>query len=216
MTAPLRDLAPAVALNHLHQLLDLHWLPASAFHGAGATGRCSLPHDVFHLVPSRVKQRSNACWSPNIGGVSSAGPHGQRSFVLAEHHVVRTRPAGGPRSRARITVMAFGQQSGPPATARQMQHLTALVVAAGHDDLHDGRGPLGLSQRQAAGRFTRDEADALIARLEAAAEIGERAPEPAAPAAVRRPSAAPRSLRTVPTEVLAAELQRRGWVVMEP
>lgn len=113
--------------------------------------------------------------------------------------------------------MAFGQQSGPPATARQVQQLTALVVAAGHDDLHDARGPLGLSQRQAAGRFTRDEAEALIVRLEAAAEVdggGPRAAPP--PESVRRPSATTRNLRTIPTDVLAAELQRRGWVVMEP
>ncbi len=127
------------------------------------------------------------------------------------------RPPGVPRLRAKIDAMAFGQQSGPPASARQVQQLTALVVAAGHADLHDARGPLGLSQRQAAGRFTRDEADALIARLEVAAELGEGAPEAAPPpAAVRRPSGATRNLRTVPTEVLAAELQRRGWVVMEP
>jgi len=113
--------------------------------------------------------------------------------------------------------MAFGQQSGPPASARQVQQLTALVVAAGHDDLHDARGPLGLSQRQAGGRFTRDEADALIARLEAAAEIGDPAPGAAPPpAGVRRLPAAAPSLRTVSADVLAAELQRRGWVVMEP
>ena len=68
--------------------------------------------------------------------------------------------------------MAFGQPSGPPATARQVRELTALVEAVGHTDLRDARGPLGLTQRQAGGRFTRDEAEALIARLEA--EVEER------------------------------------------
>ena len=114
--------------------------------------------------------------------------------------------------------MAFGQQAGPPATGRQVQQLSALMAAAGLSDFRDARGPLGLTQRQAAGKFTRDEADALIARLEAEAEPSSAAvPEPPAPA--RAPSARPRvtsPLRTVPSEQLAAELQRRGWVVMEP
>ncbi|HSL59109.1 MAG TPA: hypothetical protein VK866_14785 [Acidimicrobiales bacterium] len=113
--------------------------------------------------------------------------------------------------------MAFGQQSGPPATARQVQQLTALLHAAGHTDFRDARGPLGLTQRQAGGKFTRDEADALIARLEAEAD-GAPPPTADAPDAVadRRADAHARRLRTVPTEALAAELQRRGWVVMEP
>lgn len=66
--------------------------------------------------------------------------------------------------------MAFGQPSGPPATARQLRELTALIEAAGHTGFKDARGPLGLNQRQAGGRFTQDEATELIARLEADAE----------------------------------------------
>ncbi|HEX7443463.1 MAG TPA: hypothetical protein VF320_06235 [Acidimicrobiales bacterium] len=66
--------------------------------------------------------------------------------------------------------MAFGQPSGPPATARQLRELTALVEAAGHSGFKDARGPLGLNQSQAGGRFTQDEATELIARLEAEAE----------------------------------------------
>lgn len=133
--------------------------------------------------------------------------------------------------------MAFGQQSGPPATHRQIQSLTELVRAAGHADFRDARGPLGLNQRQAGGRFTRDEADALIARLEAEAEAGESAPAvevastalegETAPSADRGRVTGPGSgtrrqamlingLPEVPAEALAAELQRRGWVVMEP
>lgn len=113
--------------------------------------------------------------------------------------------------------MAFGQQSGPPATARQIQQLTALLLAAGHSDFRDARGPLSLNQRQAGGKFTRDEADALITRLE---EDVERADPvmPANPAVPATPLAAEMSntLRKVPAELLAAELQRRGWAVMEP
>lgn len=138
--------------------------------------------------------------------------------------------------------MAFGQQSGPPATHRQIQTLTELVLAAGHSDLRDARGPLGLTQRQAGGRFTRDEADALIARLEAEAEAGtdvdagEAAPaepvtdgparstnETADPlrrtgpgSGTRRQTMLRNGLPELPAEALAAELQRRGWVVMEP
>lgn len=108
--------------------------------------------------------------------------------------------------------MAFGQQSGPPATARQVRELLALLNDAGHTDFRDARGPMGFTQRQAAGKFTRDEADAFIERLQDAQHAGE----VAAVAPVARVSAAERRLRAVPTAQLAAELQRRGWVVMEP
>lgn len=109
--------------------------------------------------------------------------------------------------------MAFGQQAGPPATARQVQELLALLQAAGHTDFRDARGPMGFTQRQAAGRFTRDEAEELIERLQEAEHAGE-APAPATPAP--RLSTADQQLRRMPAERLAAELQRRGWVVMEP
>ena len=127
--------------------------------------------------------------------------------------------------------MAFGQQIGPPATARQLNELVALLNAAGLADFRDARGPLGLTQRQAAGKFTRNEADALIAQLEAAgttaeAEADVAAPtSPPAPTVPARPRTAsepatatgkPNPLRSVPSSHLAAELQRRGWVVMEP
>ena len=112
--------------------------------------------------------------------------------------------------------MAFGQQSGPPATAKQVQELLGLLLEAGHSDFRDARGPMGFTQRQAGGKFTRDEADAFIARLQEsqdAASTGESAPT-TRPAA--RLSASEQALRKVPTERLAAELQRRGWVVLEP
>ena len=132
--------------------------------------------------------------------------------------------------------MAFGQPSGPPATEKQVQQLLSLLQAAGHSDFRDARGPMGFTQRQAAGNFTRDEVAAFIKQLEAEAEqaTDNRQPDdaPAAtskPASRPAPRAAPRAsatggalsnaeqaLRKVPSSMLAAELQRRGWVVMEP
>jgi hypothetical protein len=109
--------------------------------------------------------------------------------------------------------MAFGQQSGPPASAKQVRELLTLLQAAGHNDFRDARGPMGFTQRQAAGKFTRDEASAFIEQLEDAEHAG-RAPAAAAPPA--RVSASEQLLRRLPAEQLAAELQRRGWVVMEP
>lgn len=112
--------------------------------------------------------------------------------------------------------MAFGQQSGPPATARQVQELLALLEQAGHADFRDARGPMGFTQRQAAGKFTRDEADTFIEALHTDAEGGRSADDaPPVPTAPPR-SAAERALAKLPDAQLAAELQRRGWVVMEP
>jgi hypothetical protein len=133
--------------------------------------------------------------------------------------------------------MAFGQPSGPPATARQLRDLTTLLEAAGHADFRDARGPLGLNQRQAGGRFTQDEAALLITRLEAEAEAegrngisidptvgsseaGYRSPRVAARASTG--TAASRSpglvaqLQRVPEELLVDELRRRGWALIPP
>jgi len=118
--------------------------------------------------------------------------------------------------------MAFGQQAGPPATGRQVQELLALVQAAGHDDFRDARHPLGLTQRQAGGKFTRDEADALIAQLleqEHSGDGGD-APAPVERRTVtstdRRRATLAQQLRKVPDDLLAEELQRRGWAVIQP
>jgi len=125
--------------------------------------------------------------------------------------------------------MAFGQPTGPPATYRQVQQLTDLIHAAGHIDFRDARGPLGLTQRQAGGKFTRDEADAFIERLEAEAEaiavpeadagpedVGRHPSSSRLPPVSRREAERIAMLRKIPDDALAAELQRRGWVVMEP
>ena len=144
--------------------------------------------------------------------------------------------------------MAFGQPSGPPASAKQVQQLLALLQAAGHSDFRDARGPMGFNQRQAAGKFTRDEAEAFIEQLETDADAGSTGAAPVdSPVATTRPKSprtsraastgsgaaagrttpAPaaaagtlsnteQALRKVSSTLLAAELQRRGWVVMEP
>lgn len=135
--------------------------------------------------------------------------------------------------------MAFGQPTGPPATARQLRELSALVEAAGHTGFKDARGPLGLNQRQAGGRFTQDEATELIARLESEAEISAHTgptpctPAPHRPASARNTAAKPttpvaappavsrrqslaRQLEQVPEDLLVDELRRRGWMVTSP
>ena len=110
--------------------------------------------------------------------------------------------------------MAFGQHQGLPASARDVDRLLVLVRAAGHRDFRDARGPLGFTQRQAAGKFTRDEIEVFINRLENEEFC---AGEPSALAApTPKVSAAEQSLRRLPAELLAAELQRRGWIVAEP
>lgn len=86
---------------------------------------------------------------------------------------------------------------------------------------------MGFTQRQAGGKFSRDEADAFIEQLQN--EAFERGgvpdvvgPSPATSAARRadvvrqkRPSKAEQMLMDVSDELLAAELQRRGWIVVE-
>jgi hypothetical protein len=74
---------------------------------------------------------------------------------------------------------------------------------------------MGFTQRQAAGKFTVDEATAFIDQLN---EELFGAGEPSAPAAtpVAKLTAAERAIRDIPDAALAAELQRRGWIVVEP
>jgi hypothetical protein len=124
--------------------------------------------------------------------------------------------------------MAFGQPTGPPATAKQVRQLLELLNRAGHADFRDARGPMGFNQRQAGGRFTRDEAEALIGQLEAAEDAAEEesaadayptlavVPDPNGRPAPERLTAAERALRALPDEQLVGELERRGWTVTAP
>jgi len=123
--------------------------------------------------------------------------------------------------------MAFGQQSGPPASARQVQYLEALLVKAGHSSFRDARGPLGLTQRQSSGKFTRDEASTLIDQLlqaDTGGEPGDPGSDAGATAqTMEQASAAERieaervqALKGMPATLLADELERRGWAVIAP
>jgi len=112
--------------------------------------------------------------------------------------------------------MAFGQAPGPPASARQLRDLLTLLEAAGHRDFRDARGPMGFTQRQANGKFTRDEAQSFIDRLEAEEHARDADPPEVVRTPAPRRSAAERAVREMSTGLLAAELQRRGWIVLEP
>jgi hypothetical protein len=108
--------------------------------------------------------------------------------------------------------MAFGQQSGPPASAKQIQELLTLLNDVGHTGFRDARGPMGLTQRQAGGRFTRDEAAAFIDQLQSSSVGGDSPAE----ASEWRVSAQAQMISHLPAELLAVELRRRGWMVNEP
>ena len=130
--------------------------------------------------------------------------------------------------------MAFGQSAGPAASHRQTAELLELLQNAGHADFKDARGPMGFNQRQAAGRFTADEAQELIDQLQQAEyEADQQAeapaadePEPEAPKA--KAEAKPkgmtdeeraemeRAVRSASTKSLVLEVRRRGWIVTKP
>lgn len=125
--------------------------------------------------------------------------------------------------------MAFGQASGPPASVQQIRRLESLIEEAGHASFREARHPLGLTQRQAAGKFTSQEATELIERLELETEGGAevRADSPAdrrVPSAVAAEERAARrqlsrqeeAVADLPSELLATELERRGWTCIPP
>jgi hypothetical protein len=109
--------------------------------------------------------------------------------------------------------MAFGQASGPPASGKQVRELEELLEAAGHSGFRDARGPLGFNQRQAAGKFTRDEAQAFIDQLEEAAYANVPAPVQAATPAPRL-TPTERAVRALSDNDLLAEVHRRGLTVL--
>lgn len=142
--------------------------------------------------------------------------------------------------------MAFGQPAGPPASGRQIEELAALLERAGFVSFREARHPYGLTQRQANGKFTVDEATELIDRLTAAEIVQQSAddagpstgtdastavvadPSPAAGTGTRRAparAAAPRRrpsrsdgevLASLSDETIVAELERRGWCCIPP
>lgn len=127
--------------------------------------------------------------------------------------------------------MAFGQAKGPPASAKQVAQLVELLAAAGYESFREARHPLGLTQRQSNGSFTRDEASELIERLEADAGAGDVPPAPPPRAPARRSASSARKpapgasrggpgaddvVTAFPDELLADELVRRGWICTPP
>lgn len=121
--------------------------------------------------------------------------------------------------------MAFGQQSGPPASTKQVAEIESLLERAGFSSLREARHIYGLTQRQAGGKFTQNEANELIARL--LAGEGQLDSDEAAAAVdaivVADQRAARRTaqkqdelLAAVPDDALADELVRRGWICMPP
>lgn len=93
-----------------------------------------------------------------------------------------------------------------------MKELLTLLNEAGHSDFRDARGPMGFTQRQAAGRFTRDEAKAFIEGL----QDSDSDTQTAVVTSEWRQSAQEQLIRHLPAEQLASELRRRGWTVAEP
>lgn len=113
--------------------------------------------------------------------------------------------------------MAFGQAAGPPATHKQLDELLDLLMTAGFESFKEARYPMDFSQRQAGGKFTRDEADEFIEKLAERAEIEDASIAPVASLQkTKKLSPANHALKKYPAEELAAELQRRGWIVAEP
>lgn len=134
--------------------------------------------------------------------------------------------------------MAFGQSAGPAASHRQTAELLELLQNAGHADFKDARGPMGFNQRQAAGRFTADEAQELIDQLQQAEYEAEQQAEEkptAEPAPAKAPKATKakadtkpngmtdeeraemeRAVRAASTKSLVLEVRRRGWTVTKP
>ena len=118
--------------------------------------------------------------------------------------------------------MAFGQAAGPPAPQRRVAELAELLEARGFDSFKEARHPFGLTQRQAAGKFTTAEVDELIDRLEGEAEIEAAAPESTPGEAVETPDQRRRRERDeeiavrLDADVMATELVNRGWCCIPP
>ena len=107
--------------------------------------------------------------------------------------------------------MALGA-GGPPATPKQVSYLQALLEKAGYATFREARRAYGLTQRQAGGKFTKQEASALIDRV----VNGE--PDVDRETVLEEQATAAQAdlLRGMPATWLADELRRRGWTVGEP
>src|SRR4029079_9077291 len=112
-----------------------------------------------------------------------------------------------------VPTWTFAQQ-GPPASAKQVAYIQALLRKAGYDDFRTARTEYRLTQRQARGNVTKTAASALIDRLTSTD------PDNPTVSVVEEPdnfeSAQSLLVRGFPADVLADELRRRGWQVAEP
>lgn len=109
--------------------------------------------------------------------------------------------------------VSFAQQ-GPPASAKQVAYIQALMRKAGYDDFRSARTEYRLTARQARGKFTKAEASALIDRLTSTDDENPTLSVTEEPDSLA--SAQALLVRGFPAEVLADELRRRGWNVTEP
>jgi hypothetical protein len=102
--------------------------------------------------------------------------------------------------------MAFGQASGPPAAVQQLNRLAELLAERGFDSFKEARHPFGLTQRQAAGKFSSGEASELIERLEAESVVSA---EPL-PSTTSRASSKKPAVPAVPAAAKAASRASRA------
>ena len=109
--------------------------------------------------------------------------------------------------------VSFAQQ-GPPASAKQVAYIQALMRKAGYDDFRSARTEYRLTPRQARGKFTKTEASAMIDRLTSVDEDNPTVSVSEEPDSLD--SAQALLIRGFPAGVLADELRRRGWIVSEP
>jgi hypothetical protein len=109
--------------------------------------------------------------------------------------------------------MGFADQE-PPASAKQIAYVQSLLRKAGYDDFRTARTEYRLTQRQARGKFTRNEASALIDRLTSTDEDNPTLSITEEPDSMT--SAQALLVRGFPADVLADELRRRGWSVNAP
>ena len=107
--------------------------------------------------------------------------------------------------------MALGA-SGPPASPKQVSYLQALLEKAGYATFREARRAYGLTQRQAGGKFTKQEASTLIDRL----INGEPDVDRETILTEQANDTSALVLRGMPAQWLADELIRRGWHVTEP
>jgi hypothetical protein len=109
--------------------------------------------------------------------------------------------------------VSFAQQ-GPPASAKQIAYIQALLRKAGYDDFRSARTEYRLTQRQARGKFTKTEASAMIDRLTSTDDENPTVSISEEPDTLD--SAQALLIRGFPADVLADELRRRGWTVVDP